>query len=175
MVQTTSISVLCVVLEGTGFALALNCTATMTSRISTKTVMSVMIQSRKLWNQVMLSITGDADGLERDIPKATADPRSRLPRKRCPPAAASTVAATAKTQYSAAHLALRHLHAALAPALVTPAILPGGKDLPESLLFSVAVMISAVGQRLERVRFPNLSNHNSMPTTVARNKVRALR
>src|SRR3981081_3340035 len=61
MVQATSISVLCVVLEGTGLALALNLTATIASRASTNRGMTVISQNRKLWNQVMLSITGLAD------------------------------------------------------------------------------------------------------------------
>src|SRR5712672_1364369 len=60
MVQATSISVLCVVLEGTGLALALNFTATIASSASTNSVMMVMSQNRKLWNQMMFSITGVA-------------------------------------------------------------------------------------------------------------------
>src|ERR1700704_4746593 len=60
MVQATSISVLCVVLEGTGLALALNFTAMITSNASTNSVMMVMSQNRKLWNQMMFSITGVA-------------------------------------------------------------------------------------------------------------------
>ena len=61
MVQATSISVLCVVLEGIGLALALNFTITMTRSARTNRVMMVISQNRKLWNQVMLSITGLAD------------------------------------------------------------------------------------------------------------------
>src|SRR6202012_5333793 len=59
-VQATSIRVLWVVLEGTGLALALNFTTTMISSASTNNVMTVISTSRKLWNQVMFSITGDA-------------------------------------------------------------------------------------------------------------------
>ena len=59
-VQATSISVLWVVLEGTGLALALNFTTTMTSSASTNSVMTVISTNRKLWNQVMFSITGEA-------------------------------------------------------------------------------------------------------------------
>ena len=58
-VQATSIRVLWVVLEGTGLALALNFTTTMTSSASTNSVMMVISQSRKLWNQMMFSITGE--------------------------------------------------------------------------------------------------------------------
>src|SRR3954466_11101273 len=60
-VQATSIRVLWVVLEGTGLALALNFTTTTMSNARTNSVMTVMSQNRKLWNQVMLSITGVAD------------------------------------------------------------------------------------------------------------------
>src|ERR1700692_560661 len=60
-VHATSIRVLWVVLEGTGLALALNFTTTMTSSTRTNSVMAVMSTSRKSWNQVMLSITGVAD------------------------------------------------------------------------------------------------------------------
>ena len=58
--RATSISVLWVVREGTGLARALNFTTTMTSSASTNSVIAVMIQSRKSWNQMMLSITGVA-------------------------------------------------------------------------------------------------------------------
>jgi cytochrome c oxidase subunit 2 len=47
-IEYTSISVLWVVLDGTGFDLALNLTTTMISSASTNSVMMVMIQSRKL-------------------------------------------------------------------------------------------------------------------------------
>ncbi len=57
-VQATSISVLWVVFDGTGLALALNLTTTITSSASTNSVMTVMIQNRILWNQAMSSITG---------------------------------------------------------------------------------------------------------------------
>src|SRR5882757_5381322 len=60
-VQATSIRVLCVVLEGTGLALALNFTTTMISSARTNSVMAVISTNRKLWNQVMLSITGEPD------------------------------------------------------------------------------------------------------------------
>ncbi len=43
MVHATSIRVLCVVFDGTGLALALNFTITMTSSASTNNVMAVMI------------------------------------------------------------------------------------------------------------------------------------
>src|SRR3954468_25091938 len=59
-VHATSISVLWVVRDGTGLALALNFTTTVTSSASTNSVMTVMIQSSMLWNQAMLSITGVA-------------------------------------------------------------------------------------------------------------------
>src|SRR3954469_9169727 len=60
MVQATSISVLWVVLDGIGLALALNFITTMTSSASTNSVMMVISQNRKLWNQMMFSITGVA-------------------------------------------------------------------------------------------------------------------
>ena len=60
-VQATSSSVLCVVRDGVGLAFALNFTITMTSNASTKTVIATMIQSTKLWNQMMSSIAGAAD------------------------------------------------------------------------------------------------------------------
>src|ERR1700681_2580187 len=60
-VQATSIRVLWVVLEGTGLDLALNFTTTMTSSARTNSAMTVMSTDRKLWNQMMLSITGEAD------------------------------------------------------------------------------------------------------------------
>src|SRR3954452_20620695 len=60
MVQATSISVLWVVLDGMGFFLALNFTMTITSSASTNSVMMVISQNRKLWNQMMFSITGVA-------------------------------------------------------------------------------------------------------------------
>ena len=49
------------VLEGIGLDLALNFTMTTINSASTNSVMMVMSQSRKLWNQMMLSITGEAD------------------------------------------------------------------------------------------------------------------
>src|SRR4051794_23233097 len=60
-VHATSIRVLWVVLEGIGLALALNLTTTAISNARTNSVMMVMSQNRKLWNQTMLSITGEAD------------------------------------------------------------------------------------------------------------------
>src|SRR5215216_1608837 len=60
-VQATSSSVLCVVRDGVGLARALNFTITTTSRMSTKAVIAVMIQSTKLWNQVISSMVGAAD------------------------------------------------------------------------------------------------------------------
>ena len=59
-VQATSIKVLWVVLEGIGFDLALNLITTATRSPRTNSVMTVMSTSRKLWNQVMFSITGVA-------------------------------------------------------------------------------------------------------------------
>src|SRR5215211_1239054 len=59
-VQATSIRVLWVVLEGTGLALALNFTTTMTNSASTNSVITVIITSSKLWKLVMFSITGVA-------------------------------------------------------------------------------------------------------------------
>src|ERR1700704_4364193 len=60
-VHATSISVLWVVFDGTGLALALNLTITMISSASTNKVMTVVITTRKLWNRWMSSITGDAE------------------------------------------------------------------------------------------------------------------
>ena len=60
-VQATSISVLCVVFEGVGLALALNFTITINKSASTNKVMIVMTQSRMSWNQVMSSMVGAAD------------------------------------------------------------------------------------------------------------------
>src|SRR3954447_19767383 len=60
-VHATSIRVLWVVLDGTGLALALNLTTTTTRSASTNSVIRVISTNRKLWNQVMLSITGEAD------------------------------------------------------------------------------------------------------------------
>ena len=59
-VQATSSSVLCVVRDGVGLARALKRTITITSSTSTKSVIAVMSQSRKSWNQMMLSMTGVA-------------------------------------------------------------------------------------------------------------------
>src|SRR5207342_72868 len=59
-VQITSIVVLCVVREGTGLLRELNFTITTTSNANTKSVMAVITQSRKSWNQMMSSITGVA-------------------------------------------------------------------------------------------------------------------
>src|SRR5713226_847482 len=61
IVHSTAISVLWVVRDGIGLARALKRTITTTRRISTKAVIAEMIQSRKSWNQTMLSITGVAD------------------------------------------------------------------------------------------------------------------
>src|ERR1700674_3354152 len=60
-VQATSIRVLWVVLEGTGLALALNFTTMIASSASTNRVMSVIVISSQLWNEVMSSITCVAD------------------------------------------------------------------------------------------------------------------
>ena len=60
-VQATSISVLWVVLDGTGLARELNLKITISSNASTNSVISVMTISRKSWNQVMLSMIGVAD------------------------------------------------------------------------------------------------------------------
>src|ERR1700690_3465128 len=60
-VQATSISVLWVVLDGTGLALALNFTAMIASSASTNSVISVIVTSSQLWNEVMSSITCVAD------------------------------------------------------------------------------------------------------------------
>src|SRR5579863_8775932 len=60
-VHATSIRVLWVVREGTGLALALNLTTTITSSASTNRVMTVMVPSSQLWNTVMKSITSVAD------------------------------------------------------------------------------------------------------------------
>src|ERR1043166_1059619 len=60
-VQATSSSVLCVVFDGVGLAVALNLTMMMSSSASTNTVMTMMIQSTKSWNQTMSSIVGAAE------------------------------------------------------------------------------------------------------------------
>lgn len=60
-VQTTSISVLWVVRDGTGLALALNFTTTVTSSASTNSVITMMSTDRKSWNQTILSITGEPE------------------------------------------------------------------------------------------------------------------
>src|SRR5882757_7117804 len=60
-VQATSSSVLCVVRDGVGLVLALNFTITISNSASTNSVMIVMTQSRKSWNQVMSSMVGAAD------------------------------------------------------------------------------------------------------------------
>src|SRR4051794_36688167 len=60
MVQATSIRVLWVVRDGIGLALALNLTMTMINSARTNSVMMVISQNRKLWNQMMFSITGEA-------------------------------------------------------------------------------------------------------------------
>ena len=56
-----SIAVLWVVREGSGLARALNLITTIVSSASTNRTMPAISQSRKLWNQVMSSITGVAD------------------------------------------------------------------------------------------------------------------
>src|SRR5580704_9190259 len=61
-VQATSTRVLWVVREGTGLDLALNLTITVMSSPKTNRVITVMMMSSALWNEVMLSITGEADG-----------------------------------------------------------------------------------------------------------------
>src|SRR5438309_769520 len=60
-VHATSIRVLWVVFEGTGLALALNLTTTMTSSASTNSVITVITTRRPVWNAVMKSITSVAD------------------------------------------------------------------------------------------------------------------
>src|SRR3954447_17390271 len=59
-VQATSIRVLWVVLDGTGLALALNFTTTMTSSTRTNRVIIVMIHTSRVWKLMMFSITGVA-------------------------------------------------------------------------------------------------------------------
>ena len=59
-------------------ALELNFTTTMISSASTNSVISRISQNRKLWNQMMLSITGAADSC-RSIPTARAGPIRRKP------------------------------------------------------------------------------------------------
>ena len=61
IVHRISSRVLWVVREGTGLARALKRTMQMSRSTSTNIVIAVMIQSRKSWNQMMLSITGVAD------------------------------------------------------------------------------------------------------------------
>src|SRR3954447_16809612 len=60
MVQATSMRVLWVVLDGIGLALALNLTMTTINSARTNSVIRVISQNRKLWNQMMFSITGEA-------------------------------------------------------------------------------------------------------------------
>src|ERR1700752_242233 len=60
-VQATSIIVLWVVRDGVGLAFALNFTMQMRSRTSTNAVIAAMIQSRRLWNQMLWSLEGAAD------------------------------------------------------------------------------------------------------------------
>ena len=112
-VQATSISVLWVVLEGTGLALALNFTTTMTKSASTNSVISVMSTSSKLWNLMMFSITGVAAscsvishgcGLRRKSRPAGCERHARYRQPQQPPA----------------NLATRHLHAARAPLNKSP-------------------------------------------------------
>src|SRR5262245_57842882 len=55
-----------------------------------------------------------------------------------------------KTQYPAAFLTLRHLHAAIAPALITPVVPPGGK----TCIFHSRVRAFDLSLKLERVEFP---------------------
>src|SRR3982074_1828704 len=59
-VHATSIRVLWVVLEGTGLALALNFTTTAIRSPSTNSVITVMVPTSQLWNQMMYSMTGVA-------------------------------------------------------------------------------------------------------------------
>ena len=90
-VQATSIRVLWVVLEGIGLALALNFTTTMISSTSTNSVMMVMIQTRRVWNQVMLSITVGGRFLQGPFPR-----RGLAQFGNAAPPAASATPATAK-------------------------------------------------------------------------------
>src|ERR1041384_4042387 len=90
-VQATSIRVLWVVRDGVGLAFALNLTMQTTSKMSTNAVIAAMIQSRKLWNQMMSSIVGAADcwkwsGGGRGGPR---------PAKATPPAASAATKASA--------------------------------------------------------------------------------
>ena len=52
-VHATSIRVLWVVLEGIGLALALNFTTTIINSTSTNSVITVMVPTSQLWNQMM--------------------------------------------------------------------------------------------------------------------------
>ncbi len=60
-VQMISMAVLCVVRDGSGLARALKRSTTIASSTSTNSAMAAISQSRKLWNQTMSSITGEAD------------------------------------------------------------------------------------------------------------------
>ena len=60
-VHATSSSVLWVVRDGVGLALALNLTMMISNSASTKAEIAMMIQSTKVWNETMLSITGVTD------------------------------------------------------------------------------------------------------------------
>ena len=59
-VHITSSSVLCVVRDGVGLARELKRTTTITSSASTNSVIAMISQSRKSWNQTMFSMTGVA-------------------------------------------------------------------------------------------------------------------
>src|ERR1700759_4885815 len=60
-VQATSIRGLWVVRDGTGLARALNLTITVIRSASTNKGMTVMMTSSQLWNDSILSITGEPD------------------------------------------------------------------------------------------------------------------
>ena len=59
-VQMTSSGALCVVLDGTGFAFALNLMAMYSISARTNMTMAISITSSQLWNQMISSITGVA-------------------------------------------------------------------------------------------------------------------
>ena len=89
-VQATSISVLWVVLEGTGLALALNFTTTMTSSASTNSVIMVMMHEQQVMEPDDVFHHRRGGFLQRAFPTAAAAPFG----KAAPPAT-SAMPATA--------------------------------------------------------------------------------
>ena len=86
-VHRISSSVLWVVREGVGLALALKRTMTMTSRTSTNSVMAVMIQSRKSWKSDDVVHHRSGGLLEAELPVGRA---AEAGQRRAPDAASRT-------------------------------------------------------------------------------------